>query len=487
MPHVPARALTPRVDRPTRPCGLAGAAAALAALIVGSLGAAAQDLSQPGPYAGGWRTVTVSRPNSSTFSARLHYPATGAGGQNAPFNPTGGPYPAISFGHGFLQPVTQYQSTCQHLATHGYFVIASESEGGLFPSHAAFAADLRHCLTWLEQQNANPASAYFQAVDTNAFGLSGHSMGGGASILAAAADPRVRALANLAAAETNPSAIAAMSGVVIPVALISGTQDSITPINTNTQPMYAAGAAPKQLPAILGGFHCGFTDGTFFGCDSGSISRAQQLAITRRLLTQFFNLYLKGDQAVWRSVWGPERDADPSVATTAAAGILVQPESTSITACPGSVTTVSVSVTNTGPASTSYTLLAEENYFPVAITPQQTSSVAPGQSATVALAATVPVGVQPAELAVLVSARSDLDGGTRGWTRITLLRPGGKGDLNCDGVVSFDDIDAFITALSGEAAYAAAYPECQWLHADCDCDGAVTFDDIDGFVRQLGQ
>ncbi|MBK9128237.1 MAG: dienelactone hydrolase family protein [Phycisphaerales bacterium] len=476
-----------RLASPPCPHGIATAMATLAALLAGNVGATAQDLSQPGPFAGGWRTVTVTRPNSTTFNARLHYPATGAGGQNAAFDPTGGPYPAISFGHGFLQPVTQYQSTCQHLATHGYFVIASESEGGLFPSHANFAADLRHCLTWLEQQNANPASLYFQAIETQAFGLSGHSMGGGASILAAAADPRVRVVANLAAAETNPSAIAAMANVSVPVVLISGTQDSITPISTNTQPMYSAGAAPKQLPAILGGFHCGFTDGSFIGCDSGGISRSQQLAITRRLLTQSFDLYLKGDPTHWRSVWGPERDLATDVTTSAASGILVGPLDLTIAACPGSVATAPLTVTNTGSFSTSYSLSAEDSSWPVTITPAQTATLPPGASATFAVSIDTPPGVLAAQTTALVSARSDRDGGTRGWTRVTFQRPAGRGDLNCDGVVSFDDIDAFVIALSGEAAYAAAYPDCQWLRADCDCDGAVTFDDIDPFVRQIGQ
>ncbi len=59
------------------------------------------------------------------------------------------------------------------------------------------------------------------------------------------------------------------------------------------------------------------------------------------------------------------------------------------------------------------------------------------------------------------------------------------GDLNCDGVVNFDDIDPFVLALSGQAGYEAAYPNCRWLNADCDGDGQVNFDDIDLFVALL--
>ena len=60
------------------------------------------------------------------------------------------------------------------------------------------------------------------------------------------------------------------------------------------------------------------------------------------------------------------------------------------------------------------------------------------------------------------------------------------GDLDCDGDVDFDDIDPFVLALSGQAAYEAAYPDCDWFNADCDGDGDVDFDDIDSFVALLG-
>ncbi len=60
------------------------------------------------------------------------------------------------------------------------------------------------------------------------------------------------------------------------------------------------------------------------------------------------------------------------------------------------------------------------------------------------------------------------------------------GDANCDGVVDFDDIDPFVTALGGQAAYQIAFPACRWLNADCNLDGTVNFDDIDAFVALIG-
>ena len=59
------------------------------------------------------------------------------------------------------------------------------------------------------------------------------------------------------------------------------------------------------------------------------------------------------------------------------------------------------------------------------------------------------------------------------------------GDLNCDGLVDFDDINPFVLALGGEGGYVAEFPECNWLSADVDGDGDVDFDDITPFVDLL--
>ncbi len=61
------------------------------------------------------------------------------------------------------------------------------------------------------------------------------------------------------------------------------------------------------------------------------------------------------------------------------------------------------------------------------------------------------------------------------------------GDLNCDGVVNFFDIDGFVLAVTDPAAYAAAYPDCDIMLADCNGDGVVNFFDIDCFVALITQ
>ncbi len=59
-----------------------------------------------------------------------------------------------------------------------------------------------------------------------------------------------------------------------------------------------------------------------------------------------------------------------------------------------------------------------------------------------------------------------------------------SGDMNCDGAVTFADIDRFVEALSGESVWTHA--PCPWLNGDCNGDGGVTFADIDAFVALIG-
>lgn len=67
-----------------------------------------------------------------------------------------------------------------------------------------------------------------------------------------------------------------------------------------------------------------------------------------------------------------------------------------------------------------------------------------------------------------------------------LVHAAPRADINCDGLVTPADIDAFVVALNGRAAFESTYPNCRWLNADFTGDGDVTFADIDPFVVLLG-
>jgi len=74
-------------------------------------------------------------------------------------------------------------------------------------------------------------------------------------------------------------------------------------------------------------------------------------------------------------------------------------------------------------------------------------------------------------------------GGIGLWIQLTAAcRPG---DLNCDGVVDFGDINPFVLALTNPAAYQAQYPNCPFDNRDINGDGLCDFGDINPFVRLL--
>jgi dienelactone hydrolase len=379
--------------------------------------ARAEDYASPGPYPVSWKRVTIPRADRSTFTARLYYPAR-ARGQDAPYNEAGAPYPAIVFGHGYQVNPSYYAGTLEHLASWGYLVCAPESGLELFPSHRKFAEDLSRCLTFLEQENEGERSWLRGQVDTAHFGAAGHSMGAGAAILAASADRRIRAVAALSAAETNPPATAAMPGLTVPVRFIVGSSDAI--VNpSQTAGIYAAGKAPRQLSVIQGGSHCGFLDSNIAFCDSGAITRAAQLDHAHRMTTAFLSLYLRGQQDAWRATWGPELLSAPGVGTQADPGISFGSMETTGGAAPGAAASYALTLTNTGPRAASYTLFYEGGKWPTAVAPAQTPVLQPGESAQVAVTVTVAADAAPgAKDEVLVSARNDSDGGTRGYVRV---------------------------------------------------------------------
>ncbi len=59
------------------------------------------------------------------------------------------------------------------------------------------------------------------------------------------------------------------------------------------------------------------------------------------------------------------------------------------------------------------------------------------------------------------------------------------GDVNCDGVVSFGDINPFVLALLDPTEYAVEFPDCDIMQADINEDSEVNFGDINPFVELL--
>ena len=248
-------------------------------------------------------TATFTDParGNRTIPVEIYYPAD-ASGDNAAIASAGGVFPVLSFGHGFVMGWDAYDNLWTALVPKGYIMAFPKTESGITPSPATFAADLAFVIKRFNELNADNTSVFHQRVSTfNA--VMGHSMGGGAAVLAIAGNPQITALAVLAAAETNPSAIAAAANIAIPALVVAGANDCVAPTGANQLAIYhALASACKTYISITGGSHCQMANSNFL-CSFGeatctpaaAISTTQQHAVLDSYLSKWLDATLKGD------------------------------------------------------------------------------------------------------------------------------------------------------------------------------------------------
>ncbi len=248
----------------------------------------------------GHTTVTYADPSRGNrqIQTEVYYPATVAG-NNTPVFP--GVFPLILCGHGFVMTWNAYENIWTALVPEGYIVAFPTTESGFSPVHLDLGLDLKYLVSAIQNNGAGTSVPASSVGTTSA--VMGHSMGGGASFLAAAGNNSISTLVTFAAANTNPSSVTAALQVSVPTLLFSGTNDCVTPPAQHQDLMYdSTGAGYKTQIYISGGGHCYFADYNF-NCALGeatcspspSITRAEQQQITSSFLKLWLAFYLKGD------------------------------------------------------------------------------------------------------------------------------------------------------------------------------------------------
>ena len=236
--------------------------------------------------------------NYRAINVEIYYPATTAG-DFAPL--AAGQFPFVVFGHGFVMDHTAYANITEALISEGYILIYVETEGGFAPVHGDFGLDLAFMADHFYDENANAASLFYSSI-LDRCAIMGHSMGGGATWLAASTSTSVDCIAGLAPAETNPSAIAAASNVTVPAIVLSGSSDAVTAPADNHTPIFESTASDcKYFVNIIDGSHCGYANSGSL-CDFGELlfmglSREEQQQITHELLLAWFDVYLRDNAA----------------------------------------------------------------------------------------------------------------------------------------------------------------------------------------------
>jgi dienelactone hydrolase len=142
--------------------------------------------------------------------------------------------------------VSAYRCFADSLVPYGYILLLPRTEGGISPSHQQFGLDLRFLNEQMKTEGRTPTSFFYQRVAPTS-AIMGHSMGGGASFLAAAAYTGVTTVVNFAAAETNPSSIQAAKQVTVPVLMFIGENDGVTPPAQHQLPMFDSCASTCKI------------------------------------------------------------------------------------------------------------------------------------------------------------------------------------------------------------------------------------------------
>ncbi len=260
------------------------------------------------------------------------------------------------------------------LTPKGYIVVMPDTESSLTPApdHGEFGADLAFLVGQMQTEGTTASSSFFNAVSTKA-AIIGHSMGGGATFLAAANNTSIQTIVTFAPAETSPSAIAAAASVTVPTLVLAGEDECVLgQMGTSvTEPfdMYDATAANcKFYTELVAGTHCNFTNGDasfpflspafncFFGetaggCPSGNL--ATQHAQMEALVEPWLAYWLQEDCAAFATFETTLANTSDYINTAQVCNIIpldVTVSSSTTSICVGDMATLTAAPTGGNPA-----------------------------------------------------------------------------------------------------------------------------------------
>jgi predicted dienelactone hydrolase len=199
-------------------------------------------------------------PSVTSFSARGPFATVEQAGGSACtiFRPAtlgqgGVTHPVIIWGNGTFSSPADYRGFLTHLASHGFIVAAANT------SNAGNGSQMINCLNFVTQQNGSSSSAFFQKVDLQRVGASGHSQGGAGTIMAGR-DARVKATAPMepfigfifGGGRFSNASIGQQRG---PMFLLSGANDTIATPATHQQPVFNGANVPVVWGTLAGADH----------------------------------------------------------------------------------------------------------------------------------------------------------------------------------------------------------------------------------------
>lgn len=174
--------------------------------------------------------------------------STGPGGNGWVVHPTnlgaeGLRHPIFIWGPGAGTGPAEYDFLLRRIASHGFVVYSEVSTGN--------GSEMSAALDWIIAQNSNPASRYYQKLDTASIAVGGHSRGS-LSAFGIADDPRLTTTVHVAGGSFDGNGPATLRN---PTVYIAGENDSLA--TSNMERDYANTEVPVFFTVMDGVDHIG--------------------------------------------------------------------------------------------------------------------------------------------------------------------------------------------------------------------------------------
>jgi hypothetical protein len=258
--------------------GVAGTAVMPAGSGAGTGSAGMMGNTEPPPPAGDWGTADPAM--KGTF-ATVTENNTGPDGMFTIFRPMmlTKKHPLITWGNGTGTTPSAYAFLLNHLASHGFVIIASNSMNVAMGT----PPPMLQGVTWVGEQNKDPMSPLYQHIDMDHVGATGHSQGAFATS-SAAADPAVSIWAPIEGART-------VRGQHGPGLLICGTMDTTVPCS-GAMSAFTSATVPVMYAELKAASHTNWFGG--FGTVHPFVV----------IVTAWMRVHLMGDTALKPMFYG---------------------------------------------------------------------------------------------------------------------------------------------------------------------------------------
>lgn len=224
--------------------------------------------------------------------------------------------------HGMQLAPSDYLSYGKHLASWGYLVVMPQLPASVLQptSHKQLKEHVMAVLDWIEETPGLVGAG----VDPAQVGIAGHSLGGKLGLLTATTDARVKAVFAVDPVDSGPPPFIPsapgdypsvtpelMGDILQPVIYLGETLDAAAgitgqacaPAEDNFKAYYDHAAGDAMEIELLGASHMAFLDNPNCGlacsaCKTSEMDTDLVKTLTRKYMTAFFQIVLRGDDAM---------------------------------------------------------------------------------------------------------------------------------------------------------------------------------------------